>query len=359
MKVALVYDRLNKWGGAERVLLALHEMFPDAPLYTSVYSKKGAGFAKVFDVKTSFLQKFDITREHNEMLATFMPMAFEQFIFDDFDLIISVTSEAAKGIITKPKTKHICYCLTPTRYLWSGYDEYFRGSVMRAVSTPALKYLRRWDKIAANRPDHLIAISSEVKNRIKTYYGLNSEIIFPPIMMKKKNKIKKSNGSYFLLVSRFSALSYYKKIDLAIEAFNKTQMPLVIVGSGPMKSKLMGKAGKNIKFEGDVTDTKLQDYYSGAKALVFPGYEDFGLVMAEAQYFGTPVIAYSKGGAKDIVIKGKTGKLFNEQNVESLVRALKSFKESDYNKQDIEQNSQRFSFSNFKKDFDQYLDKVL
>src|SRR3990167_10742564 len=180
MKVAVVYDRVNKWGGAERVLLALHEMFPDAPLYTSVYDERNAPWAKVFPrVYTSFLQKFPFAKSNHEFLALLMPLAFELFNFDEYDLVISVTSEAAKGIITKPETLHICYMLTPTRYLWSHYDLYFKNPILRFISKPAVNYLRNWDKIAAQRPDKIIAISTEVQRRIKKYYGRESDIVFP------------------------------------------------------------------------------------------------------------------------------------------------------------------------------------
>jgi len=186
MKVALVYDRLNKWGGAERVLLTLHKMFPEAPLYTSVYDKKKTPWALRFNsgqakIKTSFLQRFPFAT-HHELFAILMPIAFESFTFDEFDLVISVTSEAAKGIITKPHTKHICYCLTPTRYLWSGYEDYFKNDLLRFFSRPAVVYLRFWDKIAAQRPDKFIAISKEVQGRIKKYYGRESEVVYPPLM---------------------------------------------------------------------------------------------------------------------------------------------------------------------------------
>ena len=158
MKIALVYDRVNKWGGAERVLLALHELFPDAPIYTSVYNPITASWAKTFDVRSSFLQKFPLASIAHELYAVLMPIAFESFSFDQYDLVISVTSEAAKGIITKPKTKHICYCLTPTRYLWSAYDDYFRNPLLRFLSKPVVSYLRTWDKIASQRPDVNVAI---------------------------------------------------------------------------------------------------------------------------------------------------------------------------------------------------------
>lgn len=355
MKVALVYDRLNKWGGAERVLLALHKIFPKAPLFTSVYSREATPWADVFEVKTSSLQNLKFMRKHNEMLALLMPVSFESFNFDEFDLVISVTSESASGIITKPGTLHICYCLTPTRYLWSGYDDYFKGKFMRTMSYPALRYLRRWDKLSASRPDHYIAISNEVKDRIGKFYGKDSEIIFPPVMIEKKNFNNFKSEDFYLLVSRLSRTTNYKKVDLAIEAFNETGYKLKIIGAGPLMKKLKKDANKNIEFLGELTDRQLSDYYERCKALVFPGFEDFGLVMAEAQFFGKPVIAFAGGGALDIVQDGKTGKLFPNQDVNALINALKSFNESSYNKRDILESAKRFSFDKFKIDLEKYI----
>ena len=192
MKIALVYDRVNKWGGAERVLLAFHKIFPKSDLYTSVYNREKASWAKVFNVKTSFLQDFPYAKTSHQFYATLMPIAFESLNLDGYDLVISVTSEAAKGIITKPETLHICYCLTPTRYLWSGYKDYFKNPLLRFFSKPAVFYLRTWDKIAANRPDEYIAISGDVQDRIKRYYGRNSKIIYPPLMLNEKVRSPKS-----------------------------------------------------------------------------------------------------------------------------------------------------------------------
>jgi len=229
MKVALVYDRVNKWGGAERVLLALHKIFPKAPLYTSVYDKKGAPWAGVFPkIYTSFLQNLPFARQNHEFFAVLMPWVFESFDFSDYDLVISVTSEAAKGIKTRGRTKHICYCLTPTRYLWSHYEHYFGDKVLRFVSAPFVKYLKSWDKKAAERPDIMVAISRTVSERIKRYYGRSSVIITPPASFVVR-KMKKEKGKFFLLVSRLDF--GYKKVDLAIKAFNKLDFPLVIIGS--------------------------------------------------------------------------------------------------------------------------------
>jgi len=355
MKVALVYDRVNKWGGAERVLLALHKMFPDAPLYTSVYNKETAEWANVFEIRTSPLQSLPFARKYNELLALLMPIAFESFSFDEFDLVISVTSEAAKGIITKPGTMHICYCLTPTRYLWSGYDDYFQNGLVRLFSKPAVSYLKRWDLIASRRPDYFIAISSEVKGRIKKYYGLDSEIIFPPLMIEKSNSINKKGNYFFLFVSRFSRFSYYKKADLVIDAFNKTKLPLKVVGSGPMLGKYEYVSNSNIEFLKELTDEELRRYYENCKALIFPGSEDFGLVMAEAQSFGKPVIAFKSGGAIDIIKEGITGEFFEEQTSESLIKALREFDFKRYNKADIMRHSERFSFEIFRSGFESFI----
>ena len=358
MKVALVYDRINKWGGAERVLLALHKIFPKAPLYTSVYNKETSRWADEFDVRTSFLQSGAALRKYNEMLALFMPLAFEHFKFNEYELVISVSSEAAKGIITSPKTVHIAYCLTPTRYLWSGHEEYFQDKLIRFLSKGSISYLRSWDKASSQRPDHFIAISTEVKKRIKKYYGRESEVIFPPLMIEKPTNLKKSKERYFLFVSRFSRFSYYKRADLVIDAFNRLGLPLKVVGSGPMLSKLKSKARGNIEFLGELTDEKLAYYYENCIALVFPGREDFGLVMAEAQFFGKPVIAFRGGGALDIVKEGITGEFFRQQTVDSLVDTLKRFDQKRYNKAAIIRNSQRFSFENFRRSFEKLINKI-
>ncbi len=382
MKIAIVYDRVNKWGGAERVLLALHKLFPDAPLYTSVYKPENAVWAKDFAVKPSFLQAIPIARQHHEFFAPLMPIAFESFSFDEYDLVISVTSEAAKGIITKPHTKHICICLTPTRYLWSGYEEYFKNRIFRLFTRPLVWYLRKWDMMAAYRPDHIIAISQTVQERIKQYYKRDSIVIYPPATLSharravppseilvdgsefRESKKSKENvtsyepetmnhkleDNYFLIVSRLSKLTAYKRVDLAITAANKLKIPLKIIGTGRDMDYYRKMAGDTVEFLGEVPDTKLSEYYRHCSALIFPGEEDFGLVMVEAQAHGKPVIAYRAGGATEIIKEGVTGEFFDEQTSESLIHVLKSFDISGYNKSACIDNSKRFSFGIFKKE---------
>lgn len=350
MKVALVYDRVNKWGGAERVLLALHEIFPNAPLYTSVYSKKGAPWAEVFpEIIPSFLQKIPVLNKRHELLGTFTPIAFESFDFNDFDVVISVASEAAKGIITSSKTLHICYCLTPTRYLWSAHDFYFKNppSMFRIfpsfwnISRPLVNYLRRWDKVAAGRPDVMVAISSEVKDRIKKYYKRDADVIHPPVNVSHFSKYKKNKKkNFYLLVSRFIP---YKRVDIAIKAFNKLGFPLYIIGTGSEEKKLKKMAQKNVKFLGKINDEKLRDYYQQAKALIFPQEEDFGIVAVEAMAAGTPVIAYKKGGAIDTVLEEESGLFFESQDEDSLQKAVKKLEKTSFNKKNMLAHANKFS----------------
>jgi len=349
MKTALVYDRINKWGGAERDLLVLHEIFPTAPLFTSLYDAKKAPWAKIFpEVIPSFLQKIPLLPKKHEYLGTLMPFAFESFDFSDFDLVISLTSEAAKGILTKPETKHICICLTPTRYLWSGYTEYFKNTVLKGISSPVVRHLRYWDKIAAQRPDVLIAVSGCVQQRIKKYYDRDSTIIYPPVELAKfretKERIKKE--AFYLVVSR---LVPYKKVDLAIKAFNKLKLPLVIVGHGSEEFKLKKMAGANIRFIKELTDEELCNYYKKAQALIFPQEEDFGKVVVEAHAAGTPVVAFKAGGALDTVEEGVNGVFFDKQNIDSLVGAIKRISKEKFDPEEISKTASKFSKEVFRK----------
>ncbi len=351
MKVALVYDRVNKWGGAERVLLALHELFPDAPLYTSVYNTQSAGWADEFSVNSSFLQKFPMASTSHELYPLLMPIAFESFSFDEYDLVISITSEAAKGIITKPHTRHLCYCLTPTRYLWSGYDMYFTSRLTRFLSAPFIWYLRKWDKVAAKRPDLYIAISQEVKKRIKNYYGRDASLVYPPVSLgvthlpeKKVLKIK----DYFLVVSR---LVPYKRVDIAVEACTKLGLPLIVIGTGTEGEKLKALAGPTITFLGNVSDDDLANYYRNANALIFPGVEDFGITMVESLAFGRPVVAFKAGGALEIIEHTKTGIFFDKQTEKSLRLALSSFKKEHFSEKILRAEASKFSSIHFKKSF--------
>lgn len=353
MKVAIVYDRVNKWGGAERVLLALHKMYPGAPLFTSVYDSKSASWARVFPkVYTSFLQKVPFAKSNHEYLAPFMPFAFRSFDFSGYDVVISVTSEFAKAIRTGRGTTHICYCLTPTRYLWSGYGEYFNNRAFGFLSKPMVSYLRKIDLISAKKPDIMIAISGEVKKRIKKYYKRNSLIVFPPVNLGFKKKTS-SNRNY-LLVSR---LDYgYKKVDLTINAFNRLGLPLIIVGTGREEGRLKSMANNNIRFAGRITEKRLADYYSSSRALIMPQEEDFGIVAVEAQSYGLPVIAYKKGGALDTVKDGITGTFFDAQTVHSLTKSILRFEKMRFKADNLFTNAKKFSLKNFERNFAKIVD---
>ncbi len=347
MKVALVYDRVNKWGGAERVLIALHEMFPSAPLYTSVYAKEKAQWSEVFpEVIPSFLQKIPFLHNKHEKIPFLMPLVFETINLSKYDLVITVTSESAKGVITGKNTLHVCYCLTPTRYLWSGYDEYFPSLFLKKITYPGVRYLRYWDRISAQRPDQMVAISQEVKKRIKKYYHRNSVVIHPPVETDKffpTNIVKKD---FYLVVSR---LVPYKKIDLAVKAFNQIGLPLVVIGTGSELAKLQHIAQKNIRFLGSVSDRKLAKYYNMSQALIFPQKEDFGLTAVEAQASGTPVIAYRGGGALDTVEHNKTGLFFKRQDVKSLIESVYQFQKMRFNKEVLLAKASHFSKEEFKR----------
>lgn len=356
MRVALVYDRVNKIGGAERVLEALHQIWPEASLYTSVYHPQTAPWAKKFKVIPSFLNKLPFAQKSHEVYPHLMPLAFESFSFDEYDVVISITSEAAKGIITKPKTLHICYCLTPTRYLWSGYEDYFSSSVFRFLSFPLVAYLRRWDKIAAQRPDIYLATCENVKKRIKRYYERDSEVIYPPVDTKKfhPKPYTLEPKPYFLVVSR---LVGYKKVDLVIKVFNQLALPLKIIGTGTQMRNLRRKAKKNIEFLGQLTDKELLGYYQRCQAVIFPQEEDFGLVPLEAQACGKPVIAYRKGGALETVIEGKTGLFFTPQTPGGLVKTIKKFGVMKFDPQACRQNAERFNQERFKKAIKEFVEE--
>lgn len=351
MKVAFVYDRVNKWGGAEQVLLTLYDLFPDAPLYTSVYNSSTAKWAKVFpDIIPSFLQRIPLARKRHDLFPLFMPIAFESLDLSDYDLVISVTSEAAKGIITGTNTYHICYCLTPTRYLWSGYEEYLGKRAKSYFAQPVVSYLRKWDGIAAQRPDMMVAISKTVADRIKRYYKRESEIIYPPVdtgKFKNINQNLKRDG-YFLVVSR---LVPYKKVELVVKVFNKLELPLVVVGTGSEENRLKKQSRSNIRFVGLVSNEEVVRHYQGSKALIFPQEEDFGIVAVEAQAAGKPVIAFRKGGATETIVEGKTGLFFDFQTEDALISALKKFNVYTFNPEDCIKNSQKFSKEKFLKEF--------
>lgn len=357
MNVAIVYDRVTKWGGAERVLLALHKLYPHAPLYTAVYNSKNARWANVFDVRPSFLNRLPFASSMHEVLPMLTPFAFESFSFDEFDLVISVTSAEAKGIITKPHTLHICYCLTPTRYLWSGYAHYIHQpglGMLSGMGGRVLKkfapLLQRWDIIAASRPDIFIAISNRVKQRIETFYKRRVDaVIYPPIEESIFFDLEKSPkthmAGYFLTVSR---LVSYKRIDILIKACNECKLQLVIIGSGKEEYALRKIAGNTITFVTNyLTEKELVSYYDNCRAFLYCSDEDFGIAAVEAQARGKAVIAYSQSGVSESVIDSKTGILFSSQSVESVRNALGVFEHTIIEPDDCKKQAEFYSTKRF------------
>lgn len=343
MKVAIVHDDLVQWGGAERVLLAISETFPKAPIYTSVIDQNNLTIKQNFGSKkiiTSFMQKIPGWRAMYKALLPIYPLAFEQFDFSQFDLVISQTTRFAKSIITKPETTHICYCHTPARFLWN-----FSSEKVPQFLRPYLSFLRIYDQISSQRVDLFLAGSENAKKRIKKVYRMDSKVLYPFVDIDRFKNIESFNGGYFLIISR---LNSYKKIDIAVEAFNKLGLTLKVVGRGPKFNELVKKSKKNIEFLGAVSETALVSLLSGCKALVITAEEDFGLTSLEAQALGKPVIAYKEGGTLETVTE-KTGLFFAEQTGESLVNCLLKFDKMDFKAQDAIENAKNFSKAKFQK----------
>ncbi|MDF1498464.1 MAG: glycosyltransferase [Patescibacteria group bacterium] len=365
-KIAIVHDFLTYFGGAERVLISLHKLYPDAPIYTLLYNeKKMKQYFSDAKIRTSFLNKLPkFIRKRKKYLLPFMPTAAETFDLREFDIVISSSSSFAKGIITKPKTTHICYCHTPTRFLWDWHYNYLKENNIKGIKKIIilffLHYMRMWDKSAAERVDYFIANSKNTAQRIKKFYGRESKVVYPPCDVEYSNdceKPKEDKKRYFLIVSR---LSSYKKIDLAIEAFNKLEIPLIIIGEGEDRSRLRKMAEKNIKFLGFVSDEKLKYYYQSCQAFIFPGEDDFGITPIEAMSFGKPVLAYRRGGLKETIIEGITGEFFDDLIPEILADGVRRMKNNyrNYNCERIKQHSQKFSRKNFEENIKNIIEKI-
>lgn len=351
LKVALVHEFLTQYGGAERVLDCFLEIWPKAPIYTLVYDQEKMGqFYNKYNVKTSFIQnlpKFP-PAGYKWYLALF-PKAIESFDLSDYDLVISDSSAFAKGVITKQATLHLCYMHTPTRYLWQVTKEYLRdapiSSFIRPIMPPFMKYLKKWDYQAAQRPKYIIANSKTVAERIEKFYNrIADEVIFPYVDS-KKFVISNGKKDYYLVAGRQEP---YKKTDLVIEVANKLGFKLIVVGAGTRIEQLKKKANKNIKFVGRVDDKKLADLYANCIAFIFPPEEDAGITPLEAMSCGRPVIAYDKGGARESVIDGVTGVFFKDQTVECLSGVIQNFDESKYNPRIIREHAQKFDKEKFK-----------
>jgi len=302
------------------------------------------------NIKKSFLNNFPFARIYYELLLPLYPLAVESIDTRKYDIVISNSSAWAKGALTTVDTCHISYCLNPMRFVWDSYFSHInQKGIVAKVLKIILHYLRIWDVVSSKRPDYYITISNFVKNRIRKYYNKDSFVIHPPVDTDYfvPNKEKRQE-EFYLVVSR---LKPYKRIDLAIEAFNELQLPLVIIGDGTSRSRLFQMASRNIQFLRSVDDEKLLSYYQRCKAVIFPQTEDFGIVPLEAQACGKPVIAFNKGGAKETVVDMKTGVLFDRQTKDSLIEAIKKSTTINFDEDEIRRNALLFSKENFKKNF--------
>ncbi len=354
MKVAVVYDWVNQWGGAERLLSWMGEIYPGADLYTSVYDSKKAPWAKKHfkKVYSSWLNYLPFSKTKYYWYFLFLPLAFKRFNFEDYGLVISLTSYPGKFIKTRGKTKHLCYCLTPPRFLWQ--KESLPLKLQKFF--PLGFNLRVKDVLAAQKPDLFLATCKNVQARIKKFYHRESKVVYPGVDLDKFRLLEKKREEYFLLVSR---LVEYKKVDLVIKVFNKLGWSLKIIGEGREEERLRSLAGDNIQFLGKVSEEELVSVYQQAKAVIFPQEEDFGLVPLEAQACGVPVLAYCKGGALETVMEGKTGEFFFSQSEESLLQSLKTFIKKEYSSRHCRANAERFSKKVFVKDFKKQVNSLL
>lgn len=344
MKIALVHDDLIQWGGAEKVLAEISNIFPDAPIYTALTDFTNPLIAQNFKnkkIKTSFLQKIPWHKKLYKPLMPLYPIAFEQFDFTDYDLVISQTTRFAKSVITKPETKHICYIHTPPRFLWNfnqkKHDLDFKLSIFN--------YLRRFDLVSANRVDYWVSGSENCKKRLKKIYGVDSAVLYPFVDTEKLNPEQSFLGDYYLIISR---LNKYKNVGTAIKAFNSSGQKLKVVGVGPELDALKNCASVNIDFLGKVSDTLLENLISGCKGLIITAEEDFGMTAIEAQALGKGVIAYGAGGVLETVIPGETGCYFPEQTADSLSKAIEVFESLKIKPEACYENAKRFSKVRFK-----------
>ncbi len=356
-KIAIVCDWLTNQGGAEKVILGFHELFPNAPIYTSLYNPNKLECFNNAEVHTSFIQKIPFATGHHQFFLNSMPRAFESFDLSSFDIVISSSHSCAKGIILKPHTMHVSYCHSPMRYAWDNHQKYIKeyavNGLFKKLASLFIHRIRLWDRISSDRVDYFLSNSGYIKKRIRKFYRRDSTVIYPFIEPEKFHSGEHSQ--YYLAVGR---LTSYKKFDLLVDAFNKNKLPLKIVGTGGMYKNLRKKSSKNIEFLGFQSDQSLRDLYSRAKALIFPQCEDFGIIPLEAMASGCPVIAYAKGGALETVKNRETGLLFSEQTVDSLNQAICDFEKLKFDENKIINHAHQFSKINFQKIFLNYLEKT-
>lgn len=358
-RMAIVHDGLataGGGGGAERVLAVLHGMYPDAPIFTTVYHDDRMPAAmKAWDIRTSFIQGLPRGREKYQWYLPLFPMAVEQLDLRGFDVVVSASHAVAKGVITDAGARHVCYCYSPLRYAWDMYHEYLEIEAIpgwqRAMLPGLMHYLRTWDALSAPRVDRFVAISHYVRRRIEKYYRRPSAVVYPPVDVLKSDA---PSADYYLVVSRLVA---YKRIDLVVEAFNRLGWPLVVVGDGVERLRLEAQAGPNITFVGRASDAEVRRRLAECRGFVFPGIEDFGIAPVEAMAAGKPVVALGRGGAAETVLDGETGIHFGRQAADELVAALKRCDNTTFDARRIAAHASRFSTERFQSEFQAILEE--
>jgi glycosyltransferase involved in cell wall biosynthesis len=342
MRVAIIHDYLNQYGGAERVLEALHELYPSAPVYTSIYDPQAMpGFYRSWDIRTSWMQRLPGWRHHFQKYFLLYPSAFESFDLSGYDLILSSSSAYAKGIIPPPGALHICYCHTPMRFAWRTEDYVKRegiGKLQRMVLPLMLTYVRLWDVATTPRVDVFVANSQEVAARIARYYGRSALVIPPPVDLSPYRPWVP--GNFYLAGGR---LIPYKRLDLVVQAFTALGLPLKIFGNGRDRERLQAMAGPQIEFLGQIREEQRCDLFASCRAFIFPGEEDFGITPLEAMSAGRPVIAYAAGGALETLIEGVTGRFFHEQTPAALAVAVATARGDRYDPAIIRRHAEGFS----------------
>ncbi|GAC1503119.1 MAG: glycosyltransferase family 4 protein [Candidatus Saccharimonadales bacterium] len=363
MKVAIVCDWLTGIGGAERVVLELHKMYPKAPIYTSQYDPAGIDWFKDADVRTTWLQKLPASLK--KFLPILRAFAFSRLDLSEYDLVISSSGAEAKGVKTGPKTTHICYCHSPTHYYWIRHEEYLKKPGfpigLNWLARIGLKLmvgpLKRWDKRAAKKPDFLIANSTHTQAMIKRYYRRDSTVIFPPVETNRfKLPAKQPLRHGFVVAGRQTP---YKRFDLAISACSELKIPLIVIGNGPDHKRLEKLGGRSTTFLTNVTDSEFVDHFQSALGFIMPNMDDFGIVAVEAMAAGTPVIAYNKGGALDYVIPGRTGLFFEKQTIKNLSETLLKASTKSFDYAAIAAHSEKFSVAVFKQSMQDYIKDCL
>ena len=360
MRVAIVHYWLVGMRGGEKVVEALCKMYPQADIFTHAYAPDSISpVIKAHRIQTSFIGRLPFSATRYKSYLPLMPMALEQLDLRGYDLVISSESGPAKGIIPPSNATHICYCHSPMRYVWNMFHDYRErtGFLNRLLMPPAAHYIRNWDAISASRVHEFVANSATVARRIETYYRRGATVIYPPVDTDAFGPVpEQERGDYHLMVGE---LVRYKRPELAIEAFNRLQKPLVVIGGGEMLRELRSLAGPHVTMLGPQPFAVLKHHYARCQALIFPGEEDFGIVPVEAMASGRPVIAYGKGGATETVQEGVTGTFFHEQSVDALIAAIERCKAIAPRPEALVERASEFSVERFSTAMGQFIDGVL